>query len=240
MLHHVILAGCIYTAYLRLTHCSCKVYIYKAHLVLHCFCRVYLHRLPYTSLFLQGPSTLRTLHYIVLEGSIYTAYLTLHCSCRVYNLHCLPGGKMHGGSGRFRPEMQKRALENLHRLQWKSLFKVADLVSGVWKVAPDKKKKSCCLPFTTLFLQGVYLQVLITCILHYIVLEGCMTVSTLLTLHYIVLAGCIYTFCQWPPHSPHHLCLRSQVLFRKYNIQNEHFISTLNTFLYLPFTVDWF
>ena len=53
------------------------------------------------------------------------------------------GKTLHGGSGQFRPEMQKRALENkkeppenCHRLQCKSLFNVADLVNGMWKVAP--------------------------------------------------------------------------------------------------------
>ena len=47
--------------------------------------------------------------------------------------------------GNFAPKMLKRALKNkkeplkiVHRLQCKSLFKVADLVNGMWKVAPKK------------------------------------------------------------------------------------------------------
>ena len=36
-------------------------------------------------------------------------------------------------------ENQKRAPENCHRLQCKSLFNVADLVNGMWKVAPQTK-----------------------------------------------------------------------------------------------------
>ena len=55
------------------------------------------------------------------------------------------GGKNNTGApGDFPPKMQKRALENqkrapenCHRLQCKSLFNVADLVSGMWKVAPE-------------------------------------------------------------------------------------------------------
>ena len=50
------------------------------------------------------------------------------------------------GSGEFAPVMQKRALENQkrapenhHRLQCKSLFNVADLVNGMWNVAPENK-----------------------------------------------------------------------------------------------------
>ena len=38
-------------------------------------------------------------------------------------------------------ENQKRAPENCYRLQCKSLFNVADLVNGMWKVAPPQKKK---------------------------------------------------------------------------------------------------
>ena len=34
---------------------------------------------------------------------------------------------------------KKRAPENHHRLQCKSLFNVADLVNGMWKVAPKNK-----------------------------------------------------------------------------------------------------
>ena len=53
------------------------------------------------------------------------------------------GGNYTGALGDFAPEMQKRALknqkrapENCHRLQCKSLFNVADLVNGMWwKVA---------------------------------------------------------------------------------------------------------
>ena len=33
----------------------------------------------------------------------------------------------------------KKAPENCHRLQCKSLFNVADLVNGMWKVAPENK-----------------------------------------------------------------------------------------------------
>ena len=36
---------------------------------------------------------------------------------------------------------KKKAPENCHRLQCKSLFNVADLVNGMWKVAPENKKK---------------------------------------------------------------------------------------------------
>ena len=50
-----------------------------------------------------------------------------------------------GARGDFALEMQKRALgnqtrapENCHRLQCKSLLNVADLVNGMWKVAPEK------------------------------------------------------------------------------------------------------
>ena len=53
---------------------------------------------------------------------------------------------VHGGSGRFRPpnankspRKSKRAPANCHRLQCKSLFNVADLVNGMWKVAPKNK-----------------------------------------------------------------------------------------------------
>ena len=53
-----------------------------------------------------------------------------------------PGEKLHRGSaGRFSPEMQKRAPENCNRLQCKSLFNVADLVNGMWKVDPYIKIK---------------------------------------------------------------------------------------------------
>ena len=51
------------------------------------------------------------------------------------------------GSRWFRPQNAKRALENkkrapenCNRLQCKSLFNVADLVNGMWKVAPENKK----------------------------------------------------------------------------------------------------
>ena len=51
----------------------------------------------------------------------------------------------------FTPEIHQRALENKkgapenpHRLQCKSLFNVAELVSGMWKVAPEKKKFPWC------------------------------------------------------------------------------------------------
>ena len=69
---------------------------------------------------------------------------------------CLNQKKLHGGSRRFRPrnanksprkekkraleKKKKRAPENCHRLQCKSLFNVADLVSGMWKVAPENTK----------------------------------------------------------------------------------------------------
>ena len=46
--------------------------------------------------------------------------------------------------GNFAPKMQKRALKNKKRLQCKSLFNVADLVIGMWKVAPEEKKKLVC------------------------------------------------------------------------------------------------
>ena len=43
-------------------------------------------------------------------------------------------------------ENQKRAPENCHRMQCNSLFIVADLVNGMWKVAPEKRKKnSACI-----------------------------------------------------------------------------------------------
>ena len=49
-----------------------------------------------------------------------------------------------GASGDFALEMQKRALENKkrapenrHRRRCKTLFNVADLVNGMWKVAPE-------------------------------------------------------------------------------------------------------
>ena len=44
-----------------------------------------------------------------------------------------------GAPGDFAPKMQKRAPGNCHRLQCKSLFSVADLVNGIWKVAPENK-----------------------------------------------------------------------------------------------------
>ena len=52
--------------------------------------------------------------------------------------------KYTGAPGNFATDMQKkepskikkRASENRHRLQCKSLFNVADLVNGMWKVAP--------------------------------------------------------------------------------------------------------
>ena len=56
----------------------------------------------------------------------------------------VPGKKLHRGSGQFRPRnakksprKKKRAPENCHRLQCKSLFNVADLVNGMWKVASE-------------------------------------------------------------------------------------------------------
>ena len=36
-------------------------------------------------------------------------------------------------------KIKKRAPKNCHRLQCKSLFNVADLVNGMWKVAPENK-----------------------------------------------------------------------------------------------------
>ena len=56
----------------------------------------------------------------------------------------LPPGKI------FAPEMQKRAPENCHRLQCKSLFNVAELVNGMWKVAPENKNFIFGLSATTL------------------------------------------------------------------------------------------
>ena len=61
-----------------------------------------------------------------------------------------PGKKRHVGSRRFRPwnaqkepsEEEKIAPENCHRLQCKGLFNIADLVNGMWKVAPPPKKKN--------------------------------------------------------------------------------------------------
>ena len=62
--------------------------------------------------------------------------------------YCIYQGKNYTGApGDFAPEMRKRALknilnrdpENCHRLQCKSLFNVGDLVSGMWKVAPENK-----------------------------------------------------------------------------------------------------
>ena len=50
------------------------------------------------------------------------------------------GGKITPGSRRFPPEMQKRAPKNCHSLQRKSLFNVADLANGMWKVAPENEK----------------------------------------------------------------------------------------------------
>ena len=50
------------------------------------------------------------------------------------------GGNYTGALGDFAPEMPpKKATENCHRLQYKSLFNVADLVKGMWKVAPENK-----------------------------------------------------------------------------------------------------
>ena len=53
-------------------------------------------------------------------------------------VHHVPGKKYTGAPGDFAPEMQKRALENpkrapenCHRLQCKSLFNVANLVNGM-------------------------------------------------------------------------------------------------------------
>ena len=58
-----------------------------------------------------------------------------------------------GSPGDFAPEMHKRALENqkrapenCHRLQCKSLFNVADLVNGMWKVAPENINFNVGLP----------------------------------------------------------------------------------------------
>ena len=64
--------------------------------------------------------------------------------CDTATLRQLWGRKKYtGGSGDFTSEMQKRPLENQnwapenpHRLQCKSLYNVADLVSGMWKLAP--------------------------------------------------------------------------------------------------------
>ena len=53
----------------------------------------------------------------------------------------MQGKNYTGAPGDFAPEMQKRAPENCHRLQCKSLFNVADLVNGMWKVAPKTKVK---------------------------------------------------------------------------------------------------
>ena len=55
-----------------------------------------------------------------------------------------------GALGDFTPEMlqkepskiKKEPLKNRHRLQCKSLFNVADLVNGMWKVAPKIKIKN--------------------------------------------------------------------------------------------------
>ena len=70
------------------------------------------------------------------------------------NGHVITAGKkLHGGSGRFRPpkckkvrtlKNKKRAPKNCHRLQCKtkSLFNVADLVNGMWKVAPENENLS--------------------------------------------------------------------------------------------------
>ena len=49
------------------------------------------------------------------------------------------GKKYTGAPGNFAPKMQKRAPENYNRLQNKSLSNVADLVNGMWKVAPQNK-----------------------------------------------------------------------------------------------------
>ena len=48
-------------------------------------------------------------------------------------------GKITPGSRRFPPEMQKRAPKNCHSPQRKSLFNVADLANGMWKVAPENE-----------------------------------------------------------------------------------------------------
>ena len=50
------------------------------------------------------------------------------------------GGGGGGGSGRLCPQnAKKRAPETRHRLQCKSLFNIADLVNGMWKVAPENE-----------------------------------------------------------------------------------------------------
>ena len=67
-------------------------------------------------------------------------YYTTHQDQYLYGreLSGYQGGKYTGAPGDFAPEMQKRALkikkrapENCHRLQCKSLFNIADLVNGI-------------------------------------------------------------------------------------------------------------
>ena len=67
------------------------------------------------------------------------AYFIIHVPVREKNYT--------GAMGNFAPEMQKRALEkqkrapeNCHRLPSKSMFNVADLVNGMWNIAPENKK----------------------------------------------------------------------------------------------------
>ena len=57
-----------------------------------------------------------------------------------------PGKKIHGGSAISPPKcktepskIKTQPLKNRHRLQCKSLLNVADLVNGMWKVAPENK-----------------------------------------------------------------------------------------------------
>ena len=64
------------------------------------------------------------------------------------------GKNLQGGSGRFRPRNakkspweEKKSPESCHRLQCTSLFNVADLVNGMWKVAPQNKIKIFGLPW---------------------------------------------------------------------------------------------
>ena len=76
--------------------------------------------------------------------------------------HCIdhlvqsPGKKYTGAPGDFTPEMQKRAPENCHRLQGKSLFIVADLVNGMWKVAPENKNFIFGLPVSDTIFHVAY------------------------------------------------------------------------------------
>ena len=68
-------------------------------------------------------------------------------SATTYHSNNLPSRENYMGAlGDFVPrnakkalENQTRAPENCHRLQCKSLFNVADLVNGMWKVAPENE-----------------------------------------------------------------------------------------------------